>query len=151
MNERIEVMWCTACGARFTEAEIKGWGCPKCGNQGAPCGCAGDVLVEINWHELHILCVWAENWAAEAKWRAADADYSQMPNVVAAIARRLQLQFPELGHLTLSGEIAMLPSDAAKIGLNVSGVSSNIERPPLVPVHGPGAVGHGRPRERKAG
>lgn len=147
MAEREEVMWCTVCGARFTEEEIKGWGCPKCGNQGVPCGCTGDVRVEVNWHELHILTVWAENWAQEVSRRASSnpADKGS-PLVVSAIARRLQRQHPELAPLTLAEEIAGLPAALENKGVKIEGVeiSGNIARPQLIPVHGPGAVGHAR-------
>lgn len=135
MTERKETMWCTVCGARFTEAEIKGWGCPKCGNQGVPCGTAGDVKVEVNWHELHVLTCWAERWAERDK---------EMPKVVTAIARRLSAQHPELPSLTLAGEIAELPVKAQKMGLGIEGITTNIPRPIPIPVNGPGAVGHSR-------
>lgn len=145
MTERKEVMWCTVCGARFTQEEIKGWGCPKCGNQGVPCGCDGDVRVEINWHELHILTVWAENWANEVSRRAtADLSGKDMPKVVTAIARRLSQQHPALPALTLCGEIAELPVKLQEMGIGIMGVSTNIPRPTPIPVNGPGAVGHTR-------
>lgn len=143
MTERKEVMWCTLCGARFTDDEIKGCGCPKCGSQGVPCGTDGDVTVEVNWHELHVLCVWSENWARRCKVRGND----EMPAVVSAIARRLQAQHPQLGQLTLSSEIAMLPAELAKAGISVGPVETNVDRPVLLPVNGPGAVGHARPRQ----
>jgi hypothetical protein len=134
-------MWCTDCGARFTEEEIKGWGCPKCGCQGIPCGVDKDTTVEINWHELHILCVWAENWAQQCKDKGGDDSSEGLPRTVHAIARRLQAQRPTFGHLTLSGEIAALPSDLAKTGIEIGNVETNIPKPGLLPVNGPGAVG----------
>jgi hypothetical protein len=141
--ERNEVMWCVDCGARFTQEEIKGWGCPKCGSRGVPCGCDKDTSVEINWHELRILVIWAEQWA-----RKASGDSSKtMPDTVHAIARRLQSQHPDFGHLTLSGEIASLPADLAKAGIEIGSVETSIPKPGLLPVNGPGAVGHSA-RER---
>jgi len=134
--ERKEVMWCTLCGARFADDEIKGWGCPKCGDDGVPCGCDRDVSVQVNWHELHILVVWAENWASRS------SDVPKGHKVIAAIARRLQSQHPELPHLTLTGEIAAMPAELAKRGVKFDKMESNIAKPPLVPVYGPGAVGH---------
>ena len=145
MSERKEVMWCTVCGARFAQEEIKGWGCPKCGNQGIPCGCDGDVRVEINWHELHILTVWAENWAQQSARRdPPDPQAKDMPKVIAAIARRLSQQHPTMPQLTLSGEIAELPVKLQEMGMGATGVSTNIPRPTPLPVNGPGAVGHAR-------
>jgi len=144
MTERKEVLWCTMCGARFTQEEIKGWGCPKCGNQGVPCGCDKDTTVEVNWHELHILCVWAENYAEQIKERGNDPGADSMPGVVHAIARRLQNQRPAFGHLTLSGEIAALPTDLAKAGIKIDGpVETSIPKPMPLPINGPGAVGYG--------
>ncbi|MFT4115441.1 hypothetical protein [Bradyrhizobium sp.] len=145
MADRKEVMWCTLCGARFTQDEIKGWGCPKCSNQGIPCACDKDTTVEVNWHELHILCVWAENWAHRSMGHpSSDPSSKQMDQVVHAIARRLQAQHPTFGHLTLSGEIAALPADLAQKGIEIGNVETNIPKPGLLPVNGPGAVGYGR-------
>lgn len=141
MSERKEVMWCTVCGARFAEEEIKGWGCPKCGNQGVPCGCDQDVKVEVNWHELRILTIWAENWAHKID-KADEADSIAPELVVQAIARRLQRQHPNLTQLTLSGEVAALPADLAKHGIEIGNIETNIPKPDLLPVNGPGAVGH---------
>lgn len=137
---RRETVWCTLCGARFTQEEIKGWGCPKCGNEGAPCGTDQDVRVEINWHELRILTIWADNYAQRC---AANAEHDpktlNMPSVVTAIARRLQRQYPKLTPLTLGEEIAELPQ-------KVEGVTvveaHGVGRPKPIPVNGPGAVGH---------
>ena len=114
MTERKEVIWCTCCGGRFSEEETAGVSCcPKCGNEGVPCSCDQDTTVEINWHELRILAIWAENWARHCK------DTPEMPLVVQAIARRLQSQHPDFTQLTLSGEIASLPADLAKAGIYV--------------------------------
>jgi predicted RNA-binding Zn-ribbon protein involved in translation (DUF1610 family) len=144
LMDRKEVMWCVDCGARFTNEEIKGWGCPKCGNQGVPCDTEKDTTVEINWHELHILVVWAENWAQNRR-ASSTKDDQKMPITVSAIARRLQAQKPAFGPLTLSGEIASLPADLANAGIKVSAMKAhNIPKPKLFPVFGPGAVGHAR-------
>lgn len=143
-TERKEVVWCVDCGARFTQEEIEGWGCPKCGSQGVPCGVEKDTTVEINWHELRILVIWAENYAQQCHRQKVDSSSEGMPVTVQAIARRLQAQHPTFGHLTLSGEIAALPSDLAKAGINVGSVEvhGNIGKPSLLQVNGPGAVGH---------
>jgi hypothetical protein len=142
MTDRKEVMWCTLCGARFTESEISGWGCPKCSAQGVPCGCDQDTKVEVNWHELRILTIWAENWAHQCKRKGDDKNSDTMPMVIQAIARRLQNQHPEFPQLTLTGEIASLPADLAKSGIKIGNVETNIPKPDLLPVNGPGAVGH---------
>jgi hypothetical protein len=142
--ERKETMWCTDCGARFTDEEIKGWGCPKCGSQGVPCGTDQDVAVEVNWHELRILVIWAENYAASCQRNGADKGVEKMPMTVSAIARRLQRQHPNLPALTLAEEIAGLPAALDKAGIGHGTMETNIPRPTPVLVNGPGAVGHSR-------
>lgn len=114
MTDRVEVMWCVDCGGRFAQEDIEGWGCPECGSQGVPCDVVKDTTVEINWHELRILVIWAENWAQHHARLKTDHSSEKMPRTISAIARRLQAQRPDFGHLTLSGEIAALPSDLAK-------------------------------------
>lgn len=139
---RVEAVWCTLCGGRFTFAEIKGKnGCPSCGSRSVPCDVANDLRAIVNWHELHILTIWAENFARISASRegAGPVDFS-MRFTVMAIAGRLQRQFPQLGQLTLAGEIAVLPGDLAKAGIEISGIETNIERPAPIPVNGPGAV-----------
>lgn len=147
MTDRNEVMWCVDCGGRFTQEEIEGWGCPECGSQSVPCDTKKDVTVEINWHELRILVIWAENWVQQHARKKTDDSSEKMPVTVTAIARRLQGQHPSLGHLTLSGEMAALPADLAKSGIHVGVVETvGIEKPRLLEVNGPGAVGHTKAR-----
>jgi predicted nucleic acid-binding Zn-ribbon protein len=98
---------CVRCSGRFTDSEIEGeTACPGCGNTGVPMTPDDDVQVAINWHELRILCIWAENWAAKAKRDGADT--TDMIGAVFAIADRLQRQHPTRVPLTLSGEIEQL-------------------------------------------
>ena len=123
--------WCTYCGKRYTEEEtekFEGPECPACKSEGVPCFTKRDVMVEINWHELHLLCVWAENYQQQLE------DFQEP--TVAAIARRLLMQHPKLGPLTLGGEIHEIKSMP-----EVSGVETNIPGPPLLVVNGNGAVG----------
>jgi len=135
-----QTVWCTICGARFTDEETKNrWGCPKCGSQGVPCGTDQDVRVEVNWHELRILTIRAENHAHRCA-ENGDESGKSMPATVMAIARRLQRQHPTLTPLTLAEEIAELPQ-------KVKGITGPIEthgigKPQPIPVNGPGAVGH---------
>src|ERR1700722_7313992 len=146
MSERNEVMWCTVCGARFTQEEISGWGCPKCKYQGVPCATSDDVRVELNWHELRILVIWAENYAQRCATNPAPGDENlSMPSVVTAIARRLQRQHPTLTALTLSEEIAELPRKLAEKDIHIGGIETHgIGKPQPIPVNGPGAVGHAK-------
>jgi hypothetical protein len=139
-------MWCTDCGIRLRQVDIKGWGCPKCGSQGIPCAPDKDVFVEVNWHELHILCCWAEFWAA--KHADSDDESSQkMPKTVRAIARRLEQQWPNMGALTLGGELADLPGQMADRGIKIGAVETNLPTAGPVLELGPGAVGFARQKD----
>jgi hypothetical protein len=76
-----------------------------------------DVEVKVNWHELRILTMWAENWANRIK---DDPDTKANPvRTIFAIAKRLQDQHPLLPPLTLSGELEELKK--AYPGVEVSG------------------------------
>lgn len=125
MSERIAA-WCVDCGGRFTEEQIEGASCcPGCGSAGVPCSPNDDVQVAINWHELRVLTIWAENYAGQTDKRTAENDNSDgrsakpLLPTVKAIARRLQAQFPTRTPLTLSGELAQLKAEYP--GLEVAG------------------------------
>ena len=77
--------------------------CPSCGTKSLPVDTNDDVMVKINWHELRILGIWAENWA-----RRIEKDSQGSVGVVDAIATRLEKQFPEKTPVTLCREIAKL-------------------------------------------
>lgn len=133
MVERKETTWCTVCGARFTHAEIDGYSaCPKCGDTGIPCATAEDLRIVVNWHELRILGIWAENYAQQCD--SKDKTGASLIKTVHAITRRLQRQFPDKTKLTLSGEIADLRGD----GMSVE--THGVAESKLIPVNGPGAV-----------
>jgi hypothetical protein len=89
--------FCTDCGT--TVASFEGLtACPACGSTGIPCATDRQVTVDVNWHELHILCVWAENWQRQ----------QTLGRTVYAIAKRLEAQHPEHGPLTLAAELGQL-------------------------------------------
>lgn len=140
-------VWCPRCGVRLAENEIKGWGCPKCGTQSVPCSPNEDVWVEVNWHELRILTIWAEQWASHIDKQSDENKGSSQ--AVAAIAARLQHQWPTLTPLTLSGELGELPDKLRESGLSDGKIESNIPAPERVQVIGPGAVGFGKMPEQK--
>jgi len=99
MNEE-KTIRCTKCYEEFSEEETKNVSrCPKCGSKGLPMLINQDVQIKINWHELRILCNWAENWA-EAK---CDQDSRSM---LEAMVDRLDKYRPEGGTaLTLTREV----------------------------------------------
>ena len=91
---------CTKCYEEFSEEETKNVSCcPKCGCKGLPMSISQDVEIKINWHELRLLCIWAENWA-EAK---CDDDAR---STFEAIVERLEKYRPEgSAALTIAREV----------------------------------------------
>lgn len=135
--------WCVRCGGRYTAEEIEGAEkCPGCGSTGVPCDPQRDVWVQINWHELRILGIWAGNWAD----RVAESgeDRTDARATVTAITRRLEAQHPEIkSPLTMQGEVRLLKEAFP------GGVESNVPPSLPIPVNGPGAVGHARRTTRE--
>ena len=99
---------CVQCDASFTSAELVAMpitgGCPSCGTESLPVGTDADVTVKINWHELRILGIGAENWAERIEGEGGVSARMTLK----AIVRRLQTQYPERPPLTLSGEVEAL-------------------------------------------
>ncbi len=92
--------FCTDCGHRVESFEGL-QACPECGSTSRPCPGDEQVTVTVNWHELHLLCVWAENWQRE----------QQLGRTVYAIARRLTAQHPDRRPLTLATELGEVAKD----------------------------------------
>ena len=66
-----------------------------------------DVTLKINWHELRILCMWAEQWAAAHKKEGEE----KMGRTVEAIAKAIQAQYPSYDPLLLSWELGDLAKE----------------------------------------
>ena len=135
-------LWCVDCGARHNEAVVKeAKACPTCGSKGVPCSTRYDLRVEINWHELRILGIWADNWAAHSS-------EAGMQKICQSILHRLERQYPDLNPLTMGGEIRQVREGISSGDLPAGTVEQVAGTPaeelPVV-VHGPGAVGHVRP------
>ncbi len=121
MNKKIAR--CLHCYKDFTEIEIKGRDCcPFCGCKGIPCSPKEDIKIKINWHELRILIIWAENWARQIKNKTNDIDSSL---TVACIARRLQKQFPNKTPLTLAGELTQLREKMPNFEIKETNIDEN--------------------------
>ncbi len=104
--------FCTECG--FKVASYDGLACcPNCGTESIPCADNNQVTIAINWHELHLLCVWAEQWA-HAKCGGAGVVYS--------IAGRLAAQYPERHALTLAGEVRELQAHFGREHIETHGI-----------------------------
>jgi len=98
---------CTACSAEFSDEEIAGCSaCPTCSNPGIPCAIDQDVTVNINWHELRILGMWASFWADTKAFDNERGQHSR--RTLKAILARLQAQHPDKAALSLSGEVKQL-------------------------------------------
>ena len=92
---------CLICNEEFTEEDLKdALCCPKCGEKGIPANPKEDISIKINWHELRILTIWAENWA-----NRIEKESPRSALTIACIARRIQKQYPDKTPLTLAGEI----------------------------------------------
>lgn len=100
MMDEEKTIRCMKCYEEFSDKETEGADCcPKCGNKGVPMAISQDVEVKINWHELRILTIWAENWA-EAKCEQDSRD------TLHAILDRLEKYRPKGGAaLTLAREV----------------------------------------------
>ena len=101
---------CVQCDTSFTEEAldaqpVKAQGsCPSCGTHAVPISSDDDVTVKINWHEIRVLGIWAENYIGQVQGEAG----AQGQATIRAIARRIRAQFPERSPVTLSGEVAAL-------------------------------------------
>lgn len=127
MAEEIKTTRCTICGSEFSENELIGVACcPKCGTKKLPCSIADDVTIKINWHELRVLVIWAENWARqidkeqENKQEEGWKDPFNHLYSIMTIAERIQKQHPDKEtKLTLFGEIRQLRKDLAKEDIKI--------------------------------
>lgn len=106
--------FCTLCGHEVASFDDLSH-CPNCGTEGVPCKADDQVTVSVNWHELHVLAVWAEQRAHSTTGGAG---------VVYAIAHRLEKQHPERHRLTLAGEVHELQDQfgAENVQTNIPGV-----------------------------
>ena len=84
--------------------------CPKCGSKSIPCDPKQDVTVKINWHELRVICIWAEMHAN--KNEATCEPGTSMRQTVYSIVRRLEVQHPDIElPLTLGAELRELKKE----------------------------------------
>lgn len=105
-NDETKTTRCTQCGSEFSDNEIEEkTACPECGSTGVPMAISEDVEVKINWHELRILSIWAENWGRQCDKQEEDESKKTNLYTVMSIAERLQKQFPDKTPLTLFSEV----------------------------------------------
>ena len=112
---------CIICSSEFTDAQLEdATSCPECGTRSIPLSPDADVTVKINWHELRVLTIWAENWARQCDARTPEENGNNpdepfnMMYCVMTMAQRLQAQHPERTKLTLFSEVRELREHLAK-------------------------------------
>lgn len=106
---------CVTCYKEFVLAELPTGTarCPECGDTGVPMAIEQDHTLNINWHELRMITIWASNYAATTLKKDIGAR-----RALDAILSRLQNQrkagWPAL---TLVGEFTELAENmAGKVG-----------------------------------
>ncbi len=113
----LKTIRCTDCAAEFTEEEIKGaTGCPHCGTTGLPCSVNQDATININWHELRILTIWATNWAEN---KCDEAARKTLRSIIGRLQQQRKEGWPAL---TILDEVKELPETLKKDGIQVGGV-----------------------------
>lgn len=110
MTDDPKTVRCTMCRTEFTDVEVEGANaCPVCHRPQLPMRIADDVTVAVNWHEIRILGMWAENWAIKA-------NDESMVRSVRIITSLIQQQHPDKPPLTLSGEMREWRHQAQEMG-----------------------------------
>lgn len=97
--------FCIDCGSDIQSFEGLS-ACPFCNTQSVPCASSDQVSVSVNWQELRVLVMWAENWA-----RSHADSTPTMRRTVYRIAQRLRGQHPERAPLTFAEELGDLASE----------------------------------------
>lgn len=108
---------CIQCDKTFSQGELDRLApdcCPNCGNRGLPVNPEFDTTVKINWSELRILGIWAENWARQCDREEPASGYNCI-RTIHSIAYRLQKQHPDYPPLTLSGEIRKIQEQGYRV------------------------------------
>lgn len=108
---------CTDCAAEFTDEEIQGaTRCPACGTTGLPSSIDQDTTIQINWHELRILTIWASNWASA---KCDEGAQRTLNSIIKRLEAQRKNDWPAL---TILGEIKELPAQLAKHGIEIGNV-----------------------------
>ena len=72
--------------------------CPTCKTTSIPCSYDEQVTINLNLHELRILCMWSERWVNVMRDEQIQAESAV---VLRAIVSRLKTQIPEDANLLL--------------------------------------------------
>jgi hypothetical protein len=99
---------CIHCRSEFTADQLRGAkSCPTCGDTAQPLSLQDDVTITINWHELRLLCSWAEKWSEHliaSGQHSTSNDYMTIYSIIEA----LQDQYPFFHPLSPGGELQTL-------------------------------------------
>lgn len=119
---------CIVCRSEFSPEElVNATGCPTCGTLSLPSYISQDHTVKINWHELRILTIWADNWARHM-------GDPQSEKLISAIVQGLEAQKPDgWPALTVVGELEQLihhPDIQGNIELHQSEVITKVIKKP---------------------
>ena len=99
---------CLVCGGRFPLSDTYRV-CPRCGDDGIPAASEDEVTIQITWHELRCLVMWAEQYAAAVnKKDIKTGQQTLLLTVVYSNAGRIHDQHLHKKPLTLAREIAEL-------------------------------------------
>lgn len=102
------VGFCTLCNYQVEQFEGLSQ-CPQCGTTSKPCAYTDQVSIAINLHELRLLGIWAENWAARCNEK----------DIIYAIMNRIKNQLPDKSvPLTMREEFEQLKSSGVKFETN---------------------------------
>lgn len=118
---------CTQCDAEFTHEELVGaTACPSCGTKSLPCSIDQDTTININWHSLRILTIWASNWARDLE--------ENHQKSLKSIIQKLELQRKEgWPALTLLQEVKELPEQLKKHGIECGDIELHCDGKEVYP------------------
>lgn len=109
---------CMLCGAVIEPPTDEQYSCcPECGTDLLPADLGESADIHLTWHELRILCFWAEFWASHCV--AAGIAPHDMHKILYGICDRIALQHLDAPPLTFAGQISALRGAGFNIWQNV--------------------------------
>ena len=113
---------CLNCRGDFTEEQTKGWGCPRCGNQGVPGDTRKKATLTLTHHEWRVIFMWADFWSEKCA-RDDPKFNSPMPSLL----REVKRQAPDLPGLTLMEEVQDVANQFGKVEVHGGGATTIVE------------------------
>lgn len=84
--------------------------CPNCGSTGVPADTEDRCTIDITWHELRVLVIWAERWASHDV---------EMLRVLYGITDRIHAQHLDAPPITFLGDLTQLRERYGDVQQNV--------------------------------